>query len=171
MNSKDSAIALQTYDLTLQKLPPNLSSAVQKPAKDPAALSKHGATIAKIRLLPTDRSPACFWNSSWCFYEIGVGAYPASRANFGGIQFFMSPEQVVCGKGRYRNDVLEILRSLNGIAGRGFFLNSAGGGKGTAILCGRKYYLGDFSAFPVQTAATDLVWLITETLAKFASLK
>ena len=82
----------------------------------------------------------------------------------------MYPDNKRCGSGRYRMEVMDILRALDPARRIGFFLNPHGGPRGSAILCGCYYQLGDFAAFPVKTAADDLVWLIRNTLKSFAKL-
>jgi hypothetical protein len=167
---KNETIAIETYDLTLSNLSPTLPDAVRRPPKDPHHFKKEETDIVKTRLLPTERAPASFWSATWCFYEIGIGSYGIGRANFGGVQFVMFPDNQVCGGGAYRRGVTGVLDGLNPGRRRGFFCEPNGGSTGAAILCGFRYCLGAFTEFPMETAADDLAWLIKNTLRQFAAL-
>ena len=123
----DSAIAQATFTKLLQKLKPTMLLA--KPNTDPKILVKGDTRITRLRLLPVSRMPKQFWNSKWCFYEIGVGVYGGGQ-NFGGVQFVMYPAQQVCGKGQYRSQVEALLNQLNPRSGASFIYAPHGGTKG-----------------------------------------
>ena len=166
-------LAIETYNLTLGQLPPSLSGTTGKVSSDPQSIpfKKSGGSIIRIRLLPIDRStPSTFWDTRWCFYEIGVGTYEGDHNCLGRVQFVMYPDNLKCGSGRHRGAVTQILSKLSAPAGGSYFFDPLGGPKQAALLSGFQYRTPPQTSFSPEVAARDLAWLIVETLPRFAVL-
>lgn len=118
----------------------------------------------RARLLPPrgGRRPTSFWNTEWCFYEIGAGAYaglPAARTQ---VQFLMAGNNGQCGNGHYNSSVERILHRV--ALKRSNFEHKS-------IL---RYSYAQLRVVgsrvePVQMAE-DMLWIIQETLGEFMKL-
>ena len=165
-----SEVALATYDLVFERLGTTMPFGVRKPEGDPSPLPKDRLVCDRVRLLPVVPKPESFWALHWCYYEIRVERSTRSAGCFGKVHFVMYPNIQACGSGCYRARVLDILTTLKPAARRRFFLNPKGGPKRVSILCGFDYRIGEFTSFPIETSAADLVWLIRNTIERFAAL-
>ena len=165
----DKQTALQVFDAAIALLPSTMAKEVMANRSDPKPLKKGNTNIMRLRMLPQQKAPILFWNSAWCFYEIGVGTYSprdGEGLNCGGIQFFQNPNMKVCGTGIYRRQVTEIISAL-AKARPGFVAGLDPAGK---IHFGRRYLVKDFRDFPVTVAGEDLAWLIEQTLPRFQAI-
>jgi hypothetical protein len=169
MNDKDSgAILLDTLDRCLAQLPPKIAGNLTHPQSDPSPLKKKQNDIVRIRVLPRKKSPVSFWNSTWCFYQLGLGVY-GGALTVGGVSFVQFPFQDKTGDGHYCRSVIEIIQRLGAGKGSSFQLTPASG-PGTATSYKRLYGNRDFPFFPVEQAANDLSWLIANTLPAFEAI-
>ena len=168
MNKDPKALLLDSFDRCLAQLPPNIASNLTHPPSDPSPLKKKQNDIVRIRVLPRKKSPVSFWNSSWCFYELGLGVY-GGALTVGGVSFVQFPFQDTTGDGHYCRPAIDILQRLGTGNGNAFQLIPASG-PGTATSYKRLYRNKDFPFFPVDQAAKDLSWLIANTLPAFETI-
>src|SRR5260370_24680556 len=84
----DAGLATRTFNACRLLLPRPLRSEVEQHPDDPAIPDKkrERLDIVRIRILPVERRPSKFSNTTWCFYAIGVGRYACHRLCLGGIQ-------------------------------------------------------------------------------------
>ena len=165
----DKQTALQVFDAAIALLPSTMAKEVLANHSDPKPLQKGDTDIMRLRILPRQKAPIKFWNSAWCFYEIGIGTYSPRNGeglNLGGIQFFQNPNMEVCGAGKYRRQATEIISALAKL--RPCFV--AGLDPMGKIHFGRRYMVKDFRDFPVAVAGEDLAWLIQKTLPRFQAI-
>lgn len=118
----------------------------------------------RLRLIPDmrPRRPRKFWDSSWCFYEIGVGRYPkAGRAK---VQFFMAGNNTNCGNGAHNRAVADILRAVAAKRPDASY----------HPISDRSYTwleIHQVTATPDPVKmADDLVWIVTKTYAALVNL-
>ncbi|MDB6126033.1 MAG: hypothetical protein JWQ71_5026 [Pedosphaera sp.] len=165
--ASDIQLAQATWVTCKSLLPPALIANLTFHSSDPAPFKKKGTDIMRLRILPKNRQPPNFWNSTWCFYEIGVGSYergPNEGLNLGAVSFVQFSDNEKCGGGIYRNRVLRILNQLAFQRKNDFQVQDE-----KSIILYRRYSISH-RLFPHTLAGQDLAWLITESLPLFASL-
>jgi len=170
MTTQDpKSLAVAAWDECCRLLPKNLAENLAVPKADPAPFQKSGNDFVRLRVLPRQKTPQNFWNSSWCFYEIAVGNYSAGLT-VGGVAFIQFPNQKACGEGRYLQPVLAILEKLRAERDNEFELCAASPGLSAATGFSRRYFAREFPFFPPAVAGRDLAWLIQNTLPLFETL-
>lgn len=172
-NSESQRIALQTWEACRKQLPQGCDWSVAPHPKDPLPLNKKGNApfVTRLRILPEPRQPSRFWSSSWCFYEILVGPIDGGT-NLGGIQFLQFSNQNACGAGAWHDPVMEILRNLHARRPKDFLLTEVNDkGVRKPQLCTRYRMSPQCKSFPVKQAASDMAWLIENSLPKFHALR
>ncbi len=168
----DHELALQVYDCVLANCSQHIAKDLSYPKNDPQPFQKAGSDIMKLRILPRSKAPQNFWSPSWCFYELGIGYYPASDGEGlspGSIQFLQFSNNKQCGEGRYAGAVDNILTALQRERPE-FVLRRAGQAGQSHISLGRRYSIKDHPKLPVEVAAKDLAWLIKESLPRFQAI-
>lgn len=163
------SLALETWDECCRLLPKSLADNLVAPKADPAPFKKSGNDFVRLRVLPRQKTPLNFWNSSWCFYEIAVGNY-GGGFTVGGVAFIQFPNQKVCGEGRYLQPVLAVLEKLRAERAAEFELCAASPGLSAVTGFSRRYFVREFPVFPPAVAGRDLAWLIHKTLPQFEAL-
>jgi hypothetical protein len=162
MNSADTVE--EVFEALRQTLPA-LALAKLK-FKAPDHLAKQGSVIWRGRILAA--KPKCIFDSTWCFYEVGVGRYAVEAplvANSGGVGLICFVDNSKCGSGEHSTTV-------GGMASRfaslhPSFVASRRGEKCQGVST---YYLTAPGKFPVKRAAEDLAILITATLPALEAL-
>ena len=163
------SLALAAWVECCRLLPKSLAENLAIPQADPAPFKKSGNDFVRLRVLPRQKNPLNFWNSSWCFYEIAVGKY-GDGLTVGGVAFIQFPKQKACGDGRFLQPVLAILVKLRPECVSGFELCAASPGLSAVTGFSRRYFAREFPFFPPAVAGRDLDWLIQKTLLKFEAL-
>lgn len=75
--------------------------------KQPSILAKQGSKILRGQILPL-RTKSVF-DSTVCFYEVGVGSY--SRRGAAGVGFVCFPRSKKCGSGNHEATVRNLIRN------------------------------------------------------------
>lgn len=165
-------LVLKTWDRCRTLLPLAIRQTLAHPETDPHRFNQKGCDFMKLRLLPRRglRRPECFWNLSWCFYEIGVGHFVNRGLSVGMVQFVQYPFQKVCGEGRFRDSTVAILKKAKLGPLSQFELVEAGGSSGQGTFLSRFYEAPTTPFFTVDEAGKDLAGLIETTLPQFLGL-
>ena len=163
------SLALAAWDECCRLLPKNLVENLTVPQADPANFKKSENDFVRLRVLPRQKNPLRFWNSSWCFYEIAVGNYGAGLT-VGGVAFIQFPNQKACGEGQYLQPVLAILEKLQAECAAKFELCAASHGLSAVTGFSRRYFAREFPFFPPAVAGRDMAWLIQKTLPQFTAI-
>ncbi len=116
----------------------------------------------RVRILPKLRTPKGFWAASWCFYELGAGAYHGG-SDHSQVQFLMAGNQKVCSSGKYNTAVDRILADAS-----------------KEVPCSRhlSIYRNSYSQLMIRsvdadpkTMALGLAQIIEHTLHKFQAME
>ena len=105
----------------------------------PRPFSKSGSKIIRGRILGS--SSGKIWDPKWCFYEIGIGFYPAASVkSVGAIGFVSYPSNKVCGGGQHQKYLERHLERLAKNDGK--FTTSAKGEKfqGAFTYYGKSFF-------------------------------
>jgi len=132
----------------------------------PCKLLKSNPKRFHMRIRPFEQKPVYFWIKATCFYEILVGPSEEKPGSVGSVQFYRAGKRAVYQGKDYSTQVLDILKSAEHVAPRGFNLGEPD--KKRTFFNFERHYYGN--TFPCETAATDLAWLIGTTLPKFQSI-
>src|SRR4051794_39341097 len=93
MNNNDPKTSLlEVFSRCQKTLPRNAAGNLVIVGSDPRPLKKKETDIMRLRVLPRQKSPIDFWNSAWCFYEVGFGVYDGALT-VGGVLFVQFPFQ------------------------------------------------------------------------------
>ena len=130
-------------------------------------------------LPPRPRRPRKFWGPR-CLYGVGAGKHAKFHQDLGNgpfewhIGFLHAANQVSCGSGRYRAEVLDILEAVTR-SRNDFFVVEEGDDLPNEWVWSylnifKRYYLRDHPLISTRIVAEDLVWLMRQSFPAFQAL-
>lgn len=120
--------------------------------KGPSPFSKKGTDIIRLCILP--REGRTIFDSSWCFYEVGVERFSGKIS----VGFVCYPENKKCGKGRYTGEINELISRY-----ASYHKDFTASQRGTPDQC----VFASYSAIlPIEGPLEAITKLIVETLPR-----
>src|SRR5690625_5015376 len=142
MSDKRHDLAVYLYVEFINNVSPEIAKQLKPVGSKP--MKKGETNIMKTRVLP--KRGRGFWNSAWCFYEIGVAQYkrdPGDGLIHGGVGFCCFPANKQTGGGIYYRETDSICSGyLSGKQGWAYT------SRPDFVMLLRKFMLPEFGEFP-----------------------